>query len=66
MWIPIPRRHPGRKLTEFIEKEKEKERSSEQIDCDFEKIETLAVEEMLSFDGDIENFLKRRGKEEEI
>lgn len=40
--------------------------SSEQIDCDFEKIETLAVEEMLSFDGDIENFLKRRGKEEEI
>ena len=57
---------PEEKLTEFIEKEKEKEMSSEQIDCDFEKIETLAVEEMLSFDGDNENFLKRRGKEEEI
>ena len=34
--------------------------SSEQIDCDFEKIEEIAVEEMTSFDGDIEALLKKK------
>lgn len=37
--------------------------SSEQIDCDFEKIEEIAVDELSAFDGDIEAFL--RSKEEE-
>lgn len=37
--------------------------SSEQIDCDFDKIEEIAVDELSAFDGDIEAFLK--SKEEE-
>ena len=57
---------PEEKLTEYISREQETERSSEQIDCDFEQIETLAVEEMLACDGDIETFLKNRGKEDDF
>ena len=33
---------------------------SEEIDCDFEKIEEVAVDEIAAFDGDIEAFLKKR------
>lgn len=51
-------------LTEIIEKEKEKQLTSEEIDCDFEKIEEVAVEEISAFDGDIEAFLSRKEKEE--
>lgn len=47
-------------LTEYIEKEKEKTRTSEQIDCDFEKIEAIALEEVTAYDGDIEEFLQER------
>lgn len=54
------------KLTEYIEQEKEKEMTSEQIDCDFEKIESIAVDEVASYDGDIEEFLKNRCRGEEI
>lgn len=47
-------------LTSIIEKEKEEQMSSEEIDCDFEKIEEVAVDEITAYDGDIEAFLKRR------
>ena len=47
-------------LTGIIEKEKEEQMSSQQIDCDFEMIEEIAVEEMTSFDGDIEALLKKK------
>ena len=52
------------KLTEIIEKEKEEKMRSEEIDCDFEKIEEIAVEEIAAYDGDIEEFLKKREKED--
>lgn len=54
------------KLTEYIEQEKEKEMTSEKIDYDFEKIESIAVDELASYDGDIEEFLKNRCRGEEI
>lgn len=57
---------PEDKLTEYIGQEKEKELTSEQIDCDFEKIESVALEELEAFDGDIEAFLQKRGKEADI
>lgn len=51
-------------LTGLIEKEKEEQMKSEEIDCDFEKIEEVAVDEITAFDGDIEAFLKKRESEE--
>lgn len=51
-------------LTEYIEKEKEM--TSEQIDHDFEKIESISVDEMMSYDGDIEDFLQNRCNEGRI
>lgn len=51
---------PEEKLTEVISREKEKERTSEQIDHDFEQIETIALEELAAYDGDIEEFLRKR------
>lgn len=53
------------KLTEYISQEKEKEMTSEEIDCDFEKIESITVDEMMAYDGDIGEFLKNRCREEE-
>lgn len=50
------------KLTEYIEKQKEM--TSEQIDHDFEQIESISVDEMLGYDGDIEDFLQNRCNEE--
>lgn len=50
------------KLTEYIEKQKEM--TSEQIDHDFERIESVTVDEMLAYDGDIEDFLQNRCNEE--
>lgn len=57
---------PEEKLTAYIEHEKEEEMTSEKIDRDFEKIESIVVDEMSAYDGDIEAFLRGRGKEEEI
>lgn len=57
---------PENKLTEFINQEKEREMTSEEIDCDFEKIESIAIDEMTAYDGDIEEFLKKRCREEDI
>lgn len=37
---------------------------SEEIDCDFEKIEQIAMGEVEAFDGDIEAFLSKREEEE--
>lgn len=54
------------KLTEYIEQEQEKAMTSEQIDFDFEKIETIVLDEMEAFDGDIEEFLQKRSSETEI
>lgn len=54
------------KWTEYIEQEKEKDMSSDKIDHDFEKIESVAVDEMMTYDGDIEDFLRDRCKGEEI
>lgn len=57
---------PEDRLTEYIEQEKEKEMTSEEIDCDFEKIESVALEELAAYDGDIEAFLQKRGRETDI
>ena len=54
------------KLTEYIEQEKEKEQTSEKIDHDFEQIESVTVDEMTAYDGDIEDFLKNRYKESDM
>lgn len=51
---------PEEKLTEYIEGEKEKEMTSEQIDSAFEKIESIALDEVASYNGDIESFLRER------
>ena len=53
-----------KELTGVIAKEKEKEIKSEEIDCDFEKIEEIAVEEITAFDGDIKEFFEKREREE--
>lgn len=57
---------PEDELTEYIEKEKEQEMDSEKIDCDFEKIESVAVDVMAAYDGDIEDFLQKREKDYDI
>ncbi|MDO5540354.1 MAG: zinc ribbon domain-containing protein [Eubacteriales bacterium] len=53
-------------LTEYIEREKEKDMTSEKIDHDFEKMESVAIDELMTYDGDIEDFLRNRCKEGEI
>lgn len=40
--------------------------SSEQIDCDFDKIEEIAVDELSAFDGDIEAFLRSKEEGEKL
>ena len=40
--------------------------TSEKIDHDFEKIESIVVDEMAAYDGDIEDFLENRSREAEI
>lgn len=57
---------PENKLTEYIEQEKEAAMTSEKIDHDFEKIESIVVDEMAAYDGDIEDFLENRSREEEV
>lgn len=52
------------KLTEFIAQQKEM--SSEQINREFEKIESISLDEVAAYDGDIEDFLQNRCKENEI
>lgn len=51
---------PEEKLMEVISQEKEKEMTSEEIDHDFEQIESIAMEELAAYDGDIEEFLRNR------
>lgn len=57
---------PPEELTKYIEQEQEKAMTSEQIDCDFEKIETIALEEVAAYDGDIEEFLQKRCSDIEV
>lgn len=45
-------------LTEYIKKEKEKEISSGEVDSEFEKVETIALDVVDNYDGDIKEFLK--------
>lgn len=55
-------------LMEIIEHEQEEEdnMTSEEIDCNFEKIEEIAVDEITSFDGDIEEFLEEKERKYDI
>lgn len=59
---------PEEALMEMIEQRcaEEEERTSEMIDCDFEKIEEVAVDTFTSFDGDIQEFLERKESQESI
>ena len=54
-------------LLELIEQEKDEveNMTSEEIDCNFEKIEEIAVDEITSFDGDIEAFLEEKERKGE-
>lgn len=55
-------------LLAIIEREQDQEHdmSSEDIDCNFEKIEEVVVSEIASYDGDIEEFLLEREKKSEF
>ena len=45
-------------LTDVIEKEKEDDMSSEQIDRAFEKVDTLSMEEVKAYDSELDDFLR--------
>lgn len=55
-------------LTDMIEHRRDEEEaySEDRIDCDFEKIEEVAVDTFTLFDGDIQEFLDGREDTEEI
>lgn len=59
---------PEEALMEMIEQRcaEEEERTSEMIDCDFEKIEEVAVDTFTSFDGDIQEFLEKKDSQDNI
>lgn len=46
-------------LTDVIEKEKEDDMSSEQIDRAFEKVDTLSMEEIKAYDSELDDFLRK-------
>lgn len=46
-------------LTDVIEKEKEGDMSSEQIDRVFEKVDTLSIEEIKAYDSELDDFLRK-------
>ena len=46
-------------LTDVIEKEKEDDMSSEQIDRAFEKVDTLSMEEVKAYDSELDDFLRK-------
>lgn len=46
-------------LTDVIEKEKEDDMSSEQIDRVFEKVDTLSIEEIKAYDSELYDFLRK-------
>jgi hypothetical protein len=52
-------------ILDHIEQERDKVdvMTSEEIDCNFEKVEEFVLDEVTSFDGDIEEFLDRRSGE---
>ena len=46
-------------LTDVIEKEKEDDMSSEQIDRVFEIVDTLSIEEIKAYDSELDDFLRK-------
>lgn len=48
------------KLTDFIEKEKEAEMTSAQIDKDFEKIETISIEDAITYEEELNDIFQRK------
>lgn len=48
-----------KQLTDVIEKEKEDDMSSEQIDRVFEKVDTLSIEEIKAYDSELDDFLRK-------
>ncbi|MDB8781487.1 MULTISPECIES: hypothetical protein [Clostridia] len=46
-------------MTDVIEKEKEDDMSSEQIDRVFEKVDTLSIEEIKAYDSELDDFLRK-------
>lgn len=46
-------------LTDVIEKEKEDDMSSEQIDRVFEEVDTLSIEEIKAYDSELDDFLRK-------
>ncbi len=59
---------PEEALTEMIEQRcaEEEERTLEMIDCDFEKIEEVAVDTFTFFDGNIQEFWEGKEYTEDI
>lgn len=52
-------------ILDHIERERDQVEAmtSQEIDCNFEKVEEFVLDEVTSFDGDIEEFLDRRSGE---
>lgn len=46
-------------LTDAIEKEKEDELSSEQLDSAFEKIDTLSIDDINAYDSELDEYLRK-------
>lgn len=53
-------------LLDVLEREEDEDLTSEKIDCDFEKIEEIVVDEISNYDGDIEEFLTERDRKNEF
>lgn len=53
-------------LLDVLDRKEEEKLTSEKIDCDFEKIEEVVVDEISNYDGDIEEFLRERDRKTEI
>ena len=58
MWTPFQEGLSEEQLTDVIEKEKEDDMSSEQIDRVFEKVDTLSIEEIKAYDSELDDFLR--------
>ena len=46
-------------MTDVIEKEKEDELSSEQLDSVFEKIDTLSIDDINAYDSELDEYLRK-------
>lgn len=59
MWLPFSKGVSEEQLTDAIEKEKEDELSSEQLDSVFEKIDTLSIDDINAYDSELDEYLRK-------